>query len=127
MTPKQKLDEQISCLMAVHYIALEAAALMETRLEFMMSATDSNFSHEAKMYYNRMRNALGTIKTCLDYFEAGIIPSLVTNDGRTDLQSTQEALLSDANAVVRTLCRMYNDQSKNSKINEDIINSFVMK
>lgn len=124
---KQKLDEQISCLSAVYYVTLEAANLMASKLELMMFQVGQTFTHEAKMHQTMIKQGMQRTKQGLDFFEANVLPLLTTDDNKTDCNSTSEALLKDANQIVRTLCQMYNKNIKSNKISEDIINSFNLK
>lgn len=121
---KQKLDEQIGCLSAVYYVALEAISLINSKLELMMFQSGQTFTHEAKMHYTMIQQGMKRTKQGLDFFELNVIPLLVTEEGKTDCVSTSEALLKDANQIARTLCQMYNKNMKSTKISEDIINSF---
>ena len=124
---KQKLDEQIGCLSAVYYVTLEAANLMASKLELLMFQDNQTFAHEAKMHLTMIKQGMKRTKQGLDFFESNVLPLLVTDDGKTDSLSTSNALLNDANQIVRTLCKMYNKNVKSTKISDDIINSFNLK
>ena len=124
---KQKLDEQIGALSAVYYVTLEAANLIGSKLELMMFQAGQTFTQEAKMHHNMIKQGMRRTKQGLDFFEDNVVSLLTTDDGKTDFTSTSEALLTDANQVVRTLCKMYNKNIKSTKISEDIINSFNLK
>lgn len=124
---KQKLNEQIASLSAVYCIGLEAMSLIGSKLELMFFQNGQAFSHEAKMHQTMIKQGLKRVQAGLEFFESNYLPLLVTDDGKTDCNSTSEAMLNDANQVARTLCLMYNKNVKNTSISEEVINCFNLK
>ena len=74
-----------------------------------------------------IKQGLKRVQAGLEFFESNYLPLLVTDDGKTDCNSTSEAMLNDANQVARTLCLMYNKNVKNTSISEEVINYFNLK